>query len=44
MHVSDVPESWGLKAQLVFGEMTAGPGAEKERTGLEGAVRVFGVE
>jgi predicted oxidoreductase (fatty acid repression mutant protein) len=39
---SNVPESWKLEAQLVFGEMVEGPGPEKERTGLEESLRVFG--
>ncbi|KAF2657546.1 Nitroreductase [Lophiostoma macrostomum CBS 122681] len=38
----NVPETWSLKAQLVFGELTEGPGAEKPKTGLEEALRVFG--
>jgi hypothetical protein len=33
-----------MEAQLVFGEMVEGPGEEKERTGLEGALRVEGGE
>jgi predicted oxidoreductase (fatty acid repression mutant protein) len=35
-----VPETWQIEAQLVFGEMIEGPGEEKERTGLEAALRV----
>ncbi|KAF2027959.1 Nitroreductase [Setomelanomma holmii] len=38
----DVPEHWKLTAQLVFGEIVEGPGPEKERTGLDEAVKVFG--
>ncbi|KAF2735246.1 Nitroreductase [Polyplosphaeria fusca] len=38
-----VPEGWRLKAQLVFGGVVEGPGEEKARTGLEGAIRVVGV-
>jgi predicted oxidoreductase (fatty acid repression mutant protein) len=37
-----VPESWKLEAQLLFGEMADGPGPEKERTGLEESLKVFG--
>jgi hypothetical protein len=33
-----------MEAQLVFGEMVEGPGAEKEKTGLEQALRVEGGE
>jgi predicted oxidoreductase (fatty acid repression mutant protein) len=44
MICSNVPESWNLEAQLVFGEMVEGPGEEKERTGLKEALRVFGEE
>ncbi|KAF1828347.1 Nitroreductase [Decorospora gaudefroyi] len=38
-----VPESWELKAQLVFGEMVEGQGPveEKVRTGLEESLRVY---
>jgi predicted oxidoreductase (fatty acid repression mutant protein) len=39
---SNVPKSWKLEAQLVFGEMLEGPGPEKERTGLGESLRVFG--
>jgi predicted oxidoreductase (fatty acid repression mutant protein) len=39
---SNVPETWKLKAQLVFGEPTAGPGPEKERTFLDVALKVYG--
>ena len=38
----DVPETWELKAQLVFGTPTAGPGDEKARTHLEVALRTYG--
>ncbi|KAH3907860.1 hypothetical protein HBH56_181920 [Parastagonospora nodorum] len=38
----NVPESWTLEAQLVFGEMTEGPGDEPERTYLEESLKVFG--
>jgi predicted oxidoreductase (fatty acid repression mutant protein) len=38
----NVPETWTLKAQLVFGEPTKGPGEEKVKTGLEESLRVFG--
>jgi predicted oxidoreductase (fatty acid repression mutant protein) len=44
MLCSDVPESWELKAQLVFGDMVEGPGDEKARTGLEESLRTFGGE
>lgn len=37
-----MPESWNLEAQLVFGEMVEDPGPEKERTGLEESLRMFG--
>jgi len=39
---SNVPDSWTLEAQLVFGEMTEGPGPEPERTYLEESLKVFG--
>lgn len=39
---SNIPESWTLEAQLVFGEMTEGPGPEPERTYLEESLKVFG--
>jgi predicted oxidoreductase (fatty acid repression mutant protein) len=39
---SNIPQSWKLEAQLVFGEMLEGPGPEKERTGLEESLKVFG--
>jgi predicted oxidoreductase (fatty acid repression mutant protein) len=39
-----VPESWELKAQLVFGDMLEGPGPEKERTWLGESLRSFGGE
>ncbi|KAH7408722.1 Nitroreductase-like protein [Phaeosphaeria sp. MPI-PUGE-AT-0046c] len=38
----NVPETWKLEAQLVFGEMVDGPGPEKERTGLQESLKVFG--
>ena len=44
IHISDVPETWKLEAQLVFGEMVEGPGPEKERTGLQESLKVFGGE
>ena len=36
-----VEESWRCKAQLVFGALGEGTYVEKEKTGLEGAMRVF---
>jgi hypothetical protein len=39
---SNVPETWRLKAQLVFGQPTAGPGPDKERTFLDFALKVYG--
>ncbi|KAF1840926.1 Nitroreductase [Cucurbitaria berberidis CBS 394.84] len=38
----NVPETWELKAQLVFGQPTAGPGPDKERTHLEIALKSYG--
>ena len=42
MIFSNVPETWDLKAQLVFGQATAGPGPEPVRTHLESALRCYG--
>ncbi|KAJ4367453.1 hypothetical protein N0V83_007036 [Neocucurbitaria cava] len=41
---NNVPETWDLKAQLVFGQATAGPGPEREKTHLESALRCYGGE
>jgi len=40
----NVPETWNLRAQLVFGKATGPPrgGVEKQFTPLEGRVQVFG--
>jgi predicted oxidoreductase (fatty acid repression mutant protein) len=40
----DVPETWELKAQLVFGEIVGEKPAEKERTHLDVSLKVFGGE
>lgn len=40
----NVPESWSLRAQLVFGKPTGPPrgGVEKKFAPLEGRVKVYG--
>lgn len=38
----DVPASWALKAQLVFGQPTEPAGDAKPKTHLDKALRVFG--
>lgn len=44
METWDVPETWALKAQLVFGKPTGPPrgGVEKQFAPLETRVKVFG--
>lgn len=37
----NVPESWTLKCQMVFGEPVTGPGDEPARTHIEKALRVY---
>jgi len=37
-----IPETWALKAQLVFGKPTAGAGEEKPKRPVEECLKVFG--
>jgi predicted oxidoreductase (fatty acid repression mutant protein) len=40
----DVPETWELKGQLVFGEIVGEKPVEKERTHLDVSLKIFGGE